>query len=57
MSNPEKIFEAASALAESLKADINLCKTREEHVRITARANAAATLAAELKIFFSDGEQ
>ncbi len=49
--NISGLARAANDLAESLKADILLCKTREEHVRITARANAAATIAAELNIF------
>lgn len=40
----KKILEAASALADELKADIPLAKTREEHIRVTARANAAAEL-------------
>lgn len=40
----DKILEAASALAADLKADIPLAKTREEHIRVTARANAAAEL-------------
>lgn len=40
----EQIREAARELAENLLADIPLCKTREEHIRITARANAAAAL-------------
>lgn len=40
----EKIFEAARSLADELRADIELCSTRAEHVRVTARANAAAEL-------------
>ena len=36
-----KILEAARDLAEQLTADIPLSKTREEHIRVTARANAA----------------
>jgi len=35
-------------LAEDMKADIELCRTREDHVRQTARANEAARLYAEL---------
>jgi hypothetical protein len=38
----------AAELAASLKADIDLAKTREEHIRVTARANAAAELLTEL---------
>lgn len=40
----EKIFEAARELADELSADIQKCSTRTEHVRVTARANAAADL-------------
>lgn len=40
----EKIFEAARALADELRSDIDKCSTRAEHVRVTARANAAAEL-------------
>lgn len=40
----EKIFEAARALADSLAADIEQCSTRAEHIRVTARANAAAEI-------------
>ena len=36
-----KILEAARDLADKLTADIPLSKTREEHIRVTARANAA----------------
>lgn len=45
----EDIYAAARALAENLKSDIQLSKTREEHIRVTARANAAAELAALLE--------
>ena len=40
----EQIREAARELAENLVSDIPLSKTREEHIRTTARANAAAAL-------------
>jgi len=40
----EQVREVARELAESLHSDISLCKTREEHIRVTARANAAAAL-------------
>jgi hypothetical protein len=36
-----KILEAARVLSEQLAADISLATTREEHIRVTARANAA----------------
>lgn len=40
----EDLARAARELAASLAGDIELCKTREEHVRVTARANAAREL-------------
>lgn len=40
----EQVREAARELAENLLGDIPLCSTREEHIRVTARANAAAAL-------------
>ena len=41
----EEIQVQARALADNLANDIELCKDREEHVRITARANEAEALA------------
>lgn len=41
---PEFLLEAARDLADQLSKDIPLCMTREEHIRVTARANAAAAL-------------
>jgi hypothetical protein len=41
------LTELASELAARLQEDIILAKTREEHIRLTARANEAAHLAAE----------
>lgn len=41
----EEIQVQARALADNLANDIELCKDREEHVRITARANEAEVLA------------
>ena len=38
------LIEAARELADQLSKDIPLCTTREEHIRVTARANAAAAL-------------
>lgn len=38
------LLEAASKLATDLSEDIALSKTREEHIRVTSRANAAAAL-------------
>ena len=39
-----KIIEAITQLSCELTADIPLAKTREEHIRVTARANAALEL-------------
>lgn len=44
MMTTEQLLEAARALANDLASDIPLSKTREEHIRVTARANAAAAL-------------
>lgn len=41
---PEFLLEAARSLSNQLSEDIPLCRTREEHIRVTARANAAAAL-------------
>ena len=41
---PEFLLEAARELSAQLSEDIPLCRTREEHIRVTARANAAAAL-------------
>lgn len=43
MTTDEKI-QAARQLAEDLAADIQLARTREEHIRVTARANSALEL-------------
>lgn len=40
----EETIETARSLAEELSEDISKCATREEHIRVTARANAAAAL-------------
>ena len=39
------IIEMARDLATQLQEDIALSKNREEHIRVTARANAATDLA------------
>jgi hypothetical protein len=41
----DEITEAARSLAEQLTADIQLAKTRDEHIRLTIRANSALALA------------
>lgn len=46
----------AAGHAESLKADILLCKTREEHIRITARANEADLILEKIKKVIKGGE-
>lgn len=38
-------------LAASLQDDIVLAKSREEHIRLTARANAAAAIYREMKTY------
>lgn len=43
-----EILEAARTHSERLAADIPLCRTRDEHVRVTARANEAANLLSAL---------
>ena len=50
MPGNNNIQKLAQELAASLYDDIALAKTREEHIRITARANAAAELLAEMNI-------
>jgi hypothetical protein len=52
--NNNNQLELAAQLAASLKADIDLAKTREEHIRVTARANAAAELLTELTTLDSE---
>ena len=43
--NLQKLDELAARLQE----DITLAKSREEHIRLTARANEAAALVQEMK--------
>jgi hypothetical protein len=51
-----ELAETARALAEVLTEDVNLASTREEHVRLTARANEARNLAALLQNESEPGE-
>ena len=44
-----EIVELARQLAASTHSDIALAKTRDEHIRVTARANEAAALVLELQ--------
>lgn len=53
MLNINELLVAAVEHSESLKRDILLCKTREEHVRITARANEAAAIVSALDYFIN----
>lgn len=45
----QEIIDLATLLAERLAEDIALCRTRDEHLRVTARANEARQLANELQ--------
>ena len=49
------LLEAAEEHADRLRADILLCKTRDEHIRVTARANEAVAIVAQLKSFVGEG--
>lgn len=40
----EQLIVEAQQLADRLAEDIPLCRTRDEHIRVTARANEAANL-------------
>lgn len=42
--NNEDVLKAARDLSDLLQSDIQLSRTREEHIRITARANQALLL-------------
>jgi hypothetical protein len=44
----DRILDIAEELATVLTADIPLAKTREEHIRVTARANQATELLNEI---------
>jgi len=41
---PDFVLDASRELAKQLCEDITLSRTREEHIRVTARANSAAAL-------------
>ena len=45
----------ASALAEQLASDVGLARTRDEHVRVTARASEARRLLDELTVEVRNG--
>ena len=42
------LMDAAREHADRMASDVELCSTREEHVRLTARANEAETIANDL---------
>jgi hypothetical protein len=48
-----KILEAAREHADRLNADIPLARVRDEHVRVTARANEAVLLLTALEEIFT----
>ena len=54
MKTIEQLIEAAADHAIRLEADIAECRTRDEHIRVTARANEAANLLNGLKEFQLD---
>lgn len=45
----EDLLSLGERLAERLREDIKLSRTRDEHIRVTARANEAAELIAGLR--------
>lgn len=47
----EQIMDLAARHAENQEADIVLCRTRDEHIRVTARANEALQILNMLKTF------
>ena len=51
------IIELAQHLADELTKDVELAATREEHIRVSARANAAQHLAIAVKELQSDGQE
>lgn len=44
MSDQDGLVSLAERLADRLREDIQLSRTRDEHIRVTARANEAAEL-------------
>ena len=51
MMTVEQLIQEAAQLAARLQSDIIECRTRDEHIRVTARANEAANLLNGLKRF------
>ena len=50
----EEMAQSARDLAENLASDIELAKTREEHIRVTARANQASAVSLSLDFLVSE---
>jgi hypothetical protein len=50
--NLEDILFAAREHAASLLNDVELASTREEHIRLTARANEAESLVTDLQALY-----
>ena len=50
----EKWLEIAERHAERSREDIGLARTRDEHIRVTARANEAQEIADRLKVITED---
>ena len=48
----EEVSRLAEQLAERLKEDVDLCRTREETIRVSARANEARLLLPGLNQMF-----
>jgi len=48
----EEVSRLAEQLAERLKEDVDLCRTREETIRVSARANEARLLLQGLNQMF-----
>ena len=48
----EEVSRLAEQLAERLKEDVDLCRTREETIRVSARANEALLLLQGLNQMF-----
>ena len=47
----EQLIAEAAQLAARLESDIIECRTRDEHIRVSARANEAANLLAGMALF------
>jgi hypothetical protein len=51
MMTMEQLISDAAQLAKRLESDIIECRTRDEHIRVSARANEAANLLAGMVLF------